>query len=213
MSMRNRSGALLPWQLAALAALVWLTACDTPVVGIASVGKVGLPLDSPGLQGRWRATNSGCSGWSQAQYLVSPSRSRGRMTIELLSNPMCSARSQLSRGFEVNGELLQLDTLRLLELGAKSTPGLPFSFSPTDLTPRGWARVLATGDTLRLVTLDSRKLSSRLASRPGDVPHLTRRSTIILTGDSEQTAAFLLRAFSDPALVSSDTGEFVWVPP
>jgi hypothetical protein len=40
-----------------------------------------------------------------------------------------------------------------------------------------------------------------------------RGSTLILTADSAQTAAFLLRAFSDPALVSRDTGEFVRVPP
>jgi hypothetical protein len=135
------------------------------------------------------------------------------MTIELLGNPMCSAQSRLSRGFRVNGRLVQFEMLRLLELAAGSTPGSPSDFSPRDFTTIGWARVLATGDTLRLVTLDSRAVSERLASRPGDVPHLTRRPTIILTGDSAQTAAFLLRAFSDPALVSRDTGEFVRVPP
>jgi hypothetical protein len=126
---------------------------------------------------------------------------------------MCSERSPLSGGLEVEGLLLQLETLQLLELRAGSTPGASSRSSAWHFSTLGWARVLASGDTVRLVTLDYPAVAKLLASRPGDVPHLKRGSTIILTGDSAQTAAFLLRAFSDPALVSSDTGEFVRVPP
>jgi hypothetical protein len=172
-------------------------------------------MDSSALLGSWRSTGSGCSTWSEAQYRVSPSFAGG-VKIEPLANPACMAGHQPPRDFELGGALLRLDTMWLLEFVASRMHGMGGLGGHRDLeefSTIGWARVLTTGDTLRLVTLDGLKVSRRLASRPGDGPHRMRGSAIILTGDSEQTAAFLLRAFADSTLVSTDTGEFVRVPP